>query len=632
MNNPIYLNKIFIHPQIGKCYMELRQGLNVILSKNITDVTEDEFKITNSVGKTSFIKLIDYLLGKTEYILRKGKEVVELFTGRYLIAEVSFNDKKFTIKRSILEHQEIFIFEGWVAHEIIKSNDNNRTSYDLGGYISFLNKTIYENRNIIDDKAYVTHRTIMNYLIRDQANGFAKYDSGISEEGAEQRKKRLEFLLGQVTEQRAILESEIKNLNKNKKEINSEKNILKNYFQLTIEKSKKDLRFKIRNNEKSLANLQKQLKEKIETIGKSAENYNKFMLRKNNLGKKLTDITEDIEILKVKHKNYKLAVNDIKNELYKLNNIKLSIEILNPFEFKRCPVYLKNLKNDTEICSYIRNDNDSSENGNMIEARRKILIFEKKDLEQAIVKTQELIEKLKDEKNEITDLIITVDNEIKSIQASETKEIDNLKDKIREIEYENISSKKELDSFEYIDKLGAKIKIVNGQVTERKKHLQSIITANTDELNKIFKGVIEFITNDTRVGAIDYKTYKPTILFKNGNEDTGAGMHNLAVIAFDISMLELSLKCDEVGKYYPKFLIHDSPKHNDLQLQLYNKVFDYIIKLENIYFPQKKYFQYIITTLDVSEQVLKDDDKFIRLQLDNSGVGGKLYGCEIEII
>lgn len=51
----------------------------------------------------------------------------------------------------------------------------------------------------------------MSYLIRDQFYGFSKFDSGIKEERANSRKKRLEFLLGLITEDKVELEEQIAN-------------------------------------------------------------------------------------------------------------------------------------------------------------------------------------------------------------------------------------------------------------------------------------------------------------------------------------------------------------------------------------------------------------------------------------
>lgn len=131
------------------------------------------------------------------------------------------------------------------------------------------------------------------------------------------------------------------------------------------------------------------------------------------------------------------------------------------------------------------------------------------------------------------------------------------------------------------------------------------------------------------MGEINYQTYEPRILYKNGQPDNGAGMKNAAVLAFDIAMLELAINNQEVSKCRPIFLVHDSPKLHDLDLTIYYRLIDYMIKVEQEYKEQR--FQYIITTLDITENVSKNIDEFVRLRLNNSGDGGKLFGCTIDI-
>ncbi|WP_026478285.1 DUF2326 domain-containing protein [Alkaliphilus transvaalensis] len=179
--------------------------------------------------------------------------------------------------------------------------------------------------------------------------------------------------------------------------------------------------------------------------------------------------------------------------------------------------------------------------------------------------------------------------------------------------------------------LKEKVDNKNIQIKSKKISLSETVQNRTSELNNIYSNIISYITNKSRYGSINVSNYNPLVIKPEGIIDNGAAMRNLAIIAFDIALLELALENNEVGNYYPKFLIHDSPKHNDMQIEMYKNIFDYLIMLENKYIENGRVFQYIITTLDISSSVEKQFKEYVRLTLDNSGDGGKLFGCDVEI-
>ncbi|CEQ11117.1 Uncharacterised protein [[Clostridium] sordellii] len=633
MNNPIFIKEIFLISDTGRCKAEFREGLNIVISIDIgVDKLEaKKEKIRNSVGKTTFVNLIDYIFGKSKFISEVNEDTEEFFRERYIIGYVSFHGQKFTIKRSILFNDEIYVYRNWIKKDVLKLKDNSNLEMiddikDTKSFNKFLTKKIYNNTNIFDDKIYTSHRQIMNFLIRDQYHGFNNFNSGIKSERAEYKKDRLDFLLGLVTKEIQELKLKIETLKKEKSELNNEKKILNNYFEMKFG-NKDELIDEIKaiNSNKSI--IEEELLE-LKNSDRSGheEKLNILMSKKIELTKSLDELNNSLEIFKSKYKNYNLAINEICNELYKLNTIESSIDIFNSFKVKKCPYTSKDLKNKCEFLNW----DDELDFKKLTEARKKILIYEKDDLNKAIKKTELISQNFIKDREGILENLNKLENEILNNKIDYNDLIKKLETKVVKLEKRKSILEEQLINYNYINELVEKIsgkkKILKNCIDTINNLKENII----EDLNSIFNKIIQYLTNNGRDGKIDNKTYEPYILFKESNRrDTGAAMKNLAIIAFDIALLEFSLKTKVDSYNYPRFLVHDSPRKNDLQEYIYFNIFKYIIKLEKEYFEKGRYFQYIITTLDVPEEVNKEE--YIKLELDNSGSGGKLFGRDIGI-
>lgn len=632
MDSNIFINRIRIHPLLGRCNVEFRHGLNVIWSQDIVGLDSGEKNLRNSVGKTTFIRFIDYLMGKTYFINALDDEKIKLFNNSFLLAEVILGNCKYTIRRSVLNNEEIIVFNGWIIDDLLSNKQTaEEMKFDLKKYKDFLTDKIYGDNIIINGKAYLTHRNIMSFLVRDQAFGFIKYDTGIKEEGAKERKKRLEFLMGLISQKRELLEREIEELEKGKGNLSKEKNILKKYFELVTEKPQKELNRQKASNEKQIKELETGLAKKDNLLKKLESEKEAFIKEELALLSRASKMEDEIYILKKKYNDYQTALKDIDNELYKISNINLAINLFNPFQFKKCPIYLQELNGEKNICEYISDRENKNEFYSMIDARKKINEYEKKDLNNALRKIEEYIERLKEDKGSLKNSIEEVRNHQNRIHAELKVEFDEIVDRIKELRHENALLEKELSHFEYVNKLKEDIDDTNEKIKEKREVLAKIVENRALDFNLIYDKIIKYITNNTRVGRINLTDYTPSIYYPNGTVDKGSAMGNVAIIAFDLAMLEMSLIFDEVSEVYPKFLVHDSPKFHDMQLEMYERIMDYVIDMEIEYAKQNKEFQYIITTLDISERVIANKEKYIRLTLDNSGDGGKLFGCQVEI-
>ncbi len=630
MNNPIFIKEIFLLPHIGRCKAIFRQGLNIVISIDANLEIKKE-NIRNSVGKTTFINLVDYILGKSEFISEVNEDTEEFFKDTYVIGHVSFHGQKFTIKRSILYSDEIYVYCGWIEKDVLKLKDNSKFKMvdginDSQSFKKFLNKEIYNDSNIFDGKIYTSHRQIMSFLIRDQYHGFNNFNSGIKSEKAVYKKDRLDFLLGLVTKEIQELKLKIETLNKEKDDLSNEKKTLNNYFEMKFG-DKDKLTTKIKEVDSNKLNLEGELIELNNSIGSNQkERLNILTCKKIELTKSLDELNDNLEIFKSKYENYNLAINEICNELYKLDSIDNSIDIFNSFKIKKCPYTSKELKDKCEFLNW----DDELDFKKLTEARKKILIYEKNDLNEAVKKTEILYENFTKDRQRISENLIKLEHEILDNKMNYEELIKEIELKILKLETKKSILEEQLMNYEYVEELGKKISKKNKDLKKYRNDIDALKENIIEDLNNIFNKIIQYLTNNGRDGKINNKTYEPYILFKESNRrDKGAAMKNLAIIAFDIALLEFSLKTKKDSYNYPRFLVHDSPRKNDLQEYMYLNIFRYIIKLEAEYFKKGRYFQYIITTLEIPKDI--NEKEYIKLELDNTGVGGKLFGRDIEI-
>lgn len=623
----IFIERIMVNPELGKCRVSFRSGVNVIWAEN-TKEAKGGSDFRNSVGKTTFIKLIDYLMGRKQYI-SNHLSAEGIFCERYVLAEMFLGTEYFTIVRSLTDNEDNKIYVGCVIDDLLSAEDVKGESLNHEKYIEFLTKQIYGESIFLGNRNYLSHRTIMSYLIRDQFYGFAKFDSGMKEEKADQRKKRLEFLLGLINEKRVKLDDELKELCNDQKLLTVRKNTLKNYFEYISDESYSELK-------KQKKRLEKKLKENQELL-KEAEKIKSYIDEQMEANSKETaeilfrikKCDEERYILNNRLMEYQKAISDIDNENYKIGIMDIGFGIFEKIEFEKCPFYMKNLETGREICEYLENQGNRSEVLQAVGARKKILEIEKKELKDSIRRVNSYIKQFEDDIKLLKKKLDSKKKEMEKLHFDKKEKYEKIKEDNNTLSYQLELLSKDTRNFEYLEKLVEEIKEKNKEIQEKRALLEHLQHNCAVELNKYYSEIIKYITNNERIGAINFQTYEPRILYRNGVQDNGAGMKNASVLAFDIAMLELAVSEQENSPCHPLFLVHDSPRVHDLDLTIYFRLIDYVINMEYKY--QSRKFQYIITTLEISEKIYDKQHMYIRLKLDNSGDEGKLYGCTIDI-
>ncbi|MBV4429618.1 hypothetical protein [Clostridium tyrobutyricum] len=456
MNTPLYINRILVYPKLGRCDVTFRQGLNVIISEDVLNINEDSDEqdendsssnnrpqdSINSTGKTTLVHLIDYILGKSYFISDQCYETEELFVDTYAIAEISIYKAKYTVKRSILDTDNVIIYCDWVAQSITerKSNQKIFKQTNIEGYISFLEWEIFRGKNYFKNKSIVSYRSIMNFIVRDQFYGFSNYYSGLKIEKAESSRERLEFLFGLTTPKNLLLKEEISGLQSEKKVLNNELTVLKKYLSEILKRTPASIKKEIQENENSITDLKVELDKYDKKFMLSEKENDENQVFKETLEKQLKSSLNDITAIKSRIYNYECTLHEIENELNKLKLISVSMIVLNPFKYNKCPIFMKYIDRKADFnlkCPLIESEEENNKNNEIIEARKKLLDYEKRDLERALVYLHEQLVVSTKNHDLLRTEIDKVNSKIQDKSNIIISKRDMLRDEIKELEYNN---------------------------------------------------------------------------------------------------------------------------------------------------------------------------------------------------
>ncbi len=141
------------------------------------------------------------------------------------------------------------------------------------------------------------------------------------------------------------------------------------------------------------------------------------------------------------------------------------------------------------------------------------------------------------------------------------------------------------------------------------------------------QSLLEFLLEQPTTAKI--RTTKTTIrltMQPGGVARSSMGFDALEVLAFDLAVLMRSVM--ENGQH-PRFLIHDSPRTNDLNGAVYKRLFELVHRLEASFPPGQVGFQYIICTTTNPPDHLLDEGHYVVLSLLGHEAKNRLLGLHL---
>jgi len=575
----IYANKNFKN-------IEFNENFNAV----VAFIASNKKKDTHNLGKTSLIRVIDFLL--LSKINKKQDKLFsnDIFTGQVFYGEFKLNNGKYLIiKRSVDAPTKISFklnnskLKGFITN--IKWDVENlafeKAKKQLNQYLSF---DVLQKWNFRKSITYFL-RTQQDYLDVFKLNKF---------KGRDKDWKPFVFeLLGfnsDLIEEKLKIEEEIKELEKKLQILESEAQID------TSEKDKLEGLLEIKQSE---------------------------LLEVEKLIDKFNFYREDLE-------TNKILVEQIDNKLQALNTDRYRIS----FEIDKINKSLENIIDDVDIDEintlfselniYFPTELKKSYE-ELIKFQKTITLERKKYLSQNLQRLKDeykevdaKIKALEEEKSNLLSLLVQKDSyqKFKEYQRKLTQikvEIERIKDKLRSID-KSLLLEKEIEKKREL--LKQKIEKLKKEISERKH----------SNINKIFNSIIKNILDTNALislklnkkGNIEFSAdyQNPNDLIKT-SESQGTTYKKLLCVAFDLALL-----IHYSNKSFYRFVYHDGVFEGlDDRIKV-----RYINFIKNIC---KKYnIQYILTLIDSdlpkgNQDIIAKED--ICLKLNDKDDSGKLF-------
>lgn len=179
-----------------------------------------------------------------------------------------------------------------------------------------------------------------------------------------------------------------------------------------------------------------------------------------------------------------------------------------------------------------------------------------------------------------------------------------------------------------------KLEITAGRVKDLALKLIKLLAEHNesrDLLTSIFSGSVRSVlASGAYDGRVSLDNRELTFSITHGPAMTGEAVETLSVLLTDISSLIYTIV--SINSHLPSFLLHDSPREADLGISIYRNFIRFVASLqEHFEEPNNCPFQYILTTTTAPPKELQGE-RFVKLKLNASQPSGLLLGRNISTI
>jgi len=507
-------------------FIEFKKGLNLILSNSNSD---NHLSSNNNVGKTTFLKVIDFCLGSKDgkeiytdqEFNRKDEKLFEYIKDFSFELQLSDDTR---IRRTIKNHTKIFI-------DNIEYSINN--SKKMPYFDSTLKKILFKI-----DSSKPSFRELIEKFIR---NNTEKMENTIKAFGKSHRNSYYELIYFTLFGFKDILEY----LN-TKNTLLKELKIIENGLSYFKNSPQSALETEISIFDKNIKKISKQITEfKFDNFFKIYEDDLK------NLTEKIRDARQNIGILN-----------------FQLENSKKSLESLN-------------YSIDIEAVKYIYqevgkfNESMHKKFDEVSEFHNKVILDRSKYYLQNIIRLEKLLSK--------------ENHNLKMLRQEESKYFQNIDGNPSLDDYNKMMNKKTELIKEKTEKESKILEIIN--LTKQKSDVEISLTKvqqTIDDLISIkYKSNIntfnEFFTDFTKklygeewyLYPINDKSGKNILFEIDKVGGTGTGVKKAEIVAFDLSYINY---INKLNLDFPKFVIHDGidqiseNQKNDIIFELANEI------------------------------------------------------------
>lgn len=653
MAKSLFINRVALNPPKGKVDVTFRAGLNVIraILTNTSDksnksqdetgnVNDPTVKVSvnqpgtrNSVGKTTFVHLLDYGLGKSTFLSKDKAYGRKVLQSHDVLMELRIHDKEYTVQRNLVNGETCYLYEGWVINQLLEGKQLLYKTLSIEDYRNFLEEELFKAANVYEDSKFVSYRDVMQIIFRDQVGGFESIDKpGNYYAKANDKRKLLEFLSGLATSETLGVDKRVSDAEELEKEAKKALDIIKKYVNYKVNQAEELIREEVLKVEKEINSKIAEISELKQRLVLLQKESDKRTERKEMLIRRKQTLIKEEQIVKLRLNSFQATLNEIETENSHLDTAYHAQQLLDSYEYDKCPVCLIPITNNSSITCPRKADDCDSNSFQSMEAMKKILANEKDDLTKTIKKLSETINNLQIAIRELDEKIEEINEEIYTDANHILSKLNICEDELRVLLKKQMGLKQDLEYFKDHEEYKKRYDIAKNNLLSVKadrNRIQQKMEDSLESLKVFFHGAVSYLYFANRIGVLNLskraRNFQAEIryLLTSEGRDTGAAAITLTVIAFDLALLKLALEQDTP---HPKLLVHDSPNIRDIEPLVYDRIFTYITEqLEKPFIDEGKEpdFQYIITTIAMPEQLAIDP--YIRLELNNNGDDGKLF-------
>ena len=635
--------------------ISLSKGLNIIWAEE----TEDDDPVAeitgHSAGKTTFCRLLRYLLGEKTFGTKAGMDLINrAFPQGYVAAELKVQNRHWAVRRPFGGGRMSYIMADVSIEELLQEHGRSVSQENYTKELGF-DDLIYrfETGGITRTGEIIQWGHLLAWCTRDQEARFQSIHEWRSPRSESEAPGFRFPKSGPLFVMRAALGLFLPNELSGEEEL---ANLQRKQERLTkdFDEKKREPTFRVNLYEQELRKYLRKIFSEIDNLDQRPLHSGRLDIEdlSSLAGRASKDLENSIKLIEDEENRQQgildaigLVYREKENKLKELKaifgleevgnkEIAGSIEQksekkrqLNEILDKTCP-YGEILVGE---CKHVKSRRDGFSITNIHDERAMAQFAER----QARRK-----EKFEAEQNQLQ-----VEKELLERQRQEAKrnlevikkKYSNTRDQHRDLQrvLENlkiwIEVRDKAGNDEELDKIREKLLKTEQEILKTEKELSSLLSRHSESrksLTTIFSAAVRSVLlAGTYDGEARFTNRELEFRITHGPAMTGEAIETLAVLLADVSC-QIYNATEKTAKL-PGFLLHDSPREADLSKRLYHAFLRFVAEVQELYGRDNCPFQYILTTTTEPPKELKSD-KYIPLRLNAAKSDELLFRCNFK--
>jgi hypothetical protein len=620
----------------------LSKGLNIIWAEE-TEEDDPVAEITgHSAGKTTFCRLLRYLLGEKTFGTKAGMDLIHrAFPQGYVAAELHILGRKWAVRRPFGGGRLSFVLADATVEQLLQerrrsvSQENYAKELGLEGLIDR-----FATGGIVRTSEAIQWGHLLAWCTRDQEARFQSIHEWRSPRSESEAPSFRFPKAGPLFVMRAALGLFLPN------ELSGEEELAN--LQRRQEKLTKDLEEKKREPAFRVNLYEQELREQLGKAFPGIDNLEQRPFRSGRID------TEDLRSLTARatrqlEDSIQKLEKDERRQQESLENLVASIKELEKKKDDLLVLFTLDEEASKEVsngvtlraeqqqklqvalnkkcgfggvlvgeCDHVKRRQQSLSLSGIHDARALKAVAERRRLEKEryekeLIQLDILKEKMSGQRRETA-------AERDLIRAESRRKREDLHDLRRT--YESLKGWTEIrdraGEYEQLDRIRAKQAATEQEIAKTEKELADLLTRhsqNRKQLAAIFSAAVRSVLlAGTYEGEVRFANRELEFCITHGSAMTGEAVETLAVLLADVSCLTYNAMAETA--MLPGFLLHDSPREADLGKRLYHSFIRFIATIQDQFGLRDNCpFQYILTTTTAPPKELQSD-RYVALRLN----------------